>query len=304
MELQRRASVQFLTITALIAMLGVGVLVTVQLTTTPEPTKNQPTGGAKVAALQQLLRQIPDQTQLEAARAQASSGLAADLVAAVKQVDTLPAKSAVYPIARAEIRRWNQQIIELARALAKPETPTTIEAGINLLLQIPETTSEYAEAQAQIEKWRPLLVAAPPPVTVALPPPVAVAPRPTAARVNEPTSLFSDIALDDEQTIDSVTLRVLSARVQNDGSFQLNAQLTNNSGQRYVFLPGLVKLTDSNEVDRLGRVELSLDRGIVPPEGVVQLTLNGRSKWQPPYRIRFEENRISGQRDFNLPVVP
>lgn len=303
MELQRRASVQFLTITALVAMLGVGVLVTVQLTATPEPPK-KPTGGAKVAALQRLLRQIPDQMRLELARDRASSGLAADLVAAVKQVDTLVARSAVYPLARAEIHRWNRQIIELAQVQAKSETPAAIEAGIDLLLQIPETSGEYAEAQAQIEQWRPLLIAAPPPATVVPPQPIAVVPKPTVARVSEPTSLFSDIALEGEQTVDSITLRVFSARIQSDGSFQLNAQLTNNSSQRYVFLPGLVKLTDSSEVDRLGRVEMSLDRGIVPPDGVVRLTLNGRSKWQPPYRIRLEENRISGQRDFNLPVVP
>jgi hypothetical protein len=97
---------------------------------------------------------------------------------------------------------------------------------------------------------------------------------------------------------------VASVRIQSTGEYRLIVSIDNASAQRFVFLPSLIRLDDGGEIDRLDRIELNQERGIVPPSGSARLVLHGRPPWQPPYRLRLEENRISGQRDFNLLLLP
>jgi hypothetical protein len=97
-----------------------------------------------------------------------------------------------------------------------------------------------------------------------------------------------------------VSVQVSSVRIEPGGAFRLSMLITNASGQRYVFLPSLIRLEDSSEGNHLDRAELDQERGIIPPGSQARLGLYSRGPWQPPYRLRIEENRSSGQRDFNL----
>ncbi|UFP94865.1 hypothetical protein [Gloeobacter morelensis] len=301
-----RTNLLLFTVAALLAMLAVGALVVFQWRPAPEPQAT----AAKVLTLQKLMRQLPQQMQLEQARAVAAGGTSADLLAAVNQAGRIPPDSFAHAAAQADLRRWSNQLLEQARTQAQTGSPRALQASIAVLERVAPGNPVHTQAQAQIRQWRqalapaastaPVVSSAPAP---ALPPSFAPRLRPLPSKRQTPTSLFEDIQLDVGETRGGVTLSASSVRVQGN-EFVITAHLDNNSNQRYIFLPGLIRLNDAGATDRRTRIDLSLEQGIIPPEGTARLSIHGRGPWEPPYRIVINENRISGTRDFNLPVMP
>lgn len=299
--LNRRPSLILLTVGALVAMLAVGALVVIQLRPGPEVSKPS-LGAAKVEQLQALLRQLPEQRRLEQALATAGSGLPADLLAATEQLESIKPTSPVYPVARDQARLWSGQLVAFAEAEAKVGSPEALRSAIALLSQLPPGDI-YAGARTRIRQWqqRLNLATAPPSMIPAsddsrLSLDRSAVPMPAL----RPADALRELSPGVEQTLDGVTLAVSSVRIQSTGEYRLNLMFANASSQRFIFLPSLVRLEDTDGADRVERIELNQERGILAPGATARLLLYGRAPWQPPYHLRLEENRISGQRDFNL----
>ncbi|AGY58570.1 hypothetical protein [Gloeobacter kilaueensis] len=312
MDLQnRRTNLLLLTVLLLTAMLVAGVMVLIfQERQSPGPVKSAQSGSLKVQTIQKWLRQLPDQVQLEKARTLAAGGQSADLLAAVGQLSAVGRESPVYLEAQQKMRLWNRQVLEKARKEAESPSPRALQAAIALAVRIPAATPGYEQAQAQARQWQQALNSATAVATAAppAPPPLISAPSPQGrpAPRSQPAPSLKESDLEDEQLVDGVTLSAIRVRVLQSGEFRITAQLANNSTQRYVFLPGFIKLTDGNNTDMSAKIKLSSPDGIVDPEGVVRLTIIGQGGWQPPYRLAINEMRpITGQpRNFNLLIAP
>ncbi len=294
--LGRRPSVLLLTVAALGAMLAVGAILVFQARPLPNLPKLAPV--AKVDTLQQLLRQIPDQAQLEQAQTLASRGSSADLLQAILQLDRLNKNSAVSTDARRFMHRWSQELIALTLVETQAGSPSSLRSAIALLGQLPKSSEDFGVAQRQVRKWQQQLEIATQPL-VSSPTVDSVSvdttqPLPTS---QEPTGTSRDLTINLEQTVEGIVLQVTGAHLEVSGDFQIFLTLTNNSNQRYTFLPTGIHLEDGGEIDSL---DAGQDKGNILPGAALRLTLSGHGPWQPPYRLRLEESRSSGQRDFNL----
>jgi hypothetical protein len=294
--LGRRPSVLLLTVVALAAMLAVGALLVFQARPVPNLPKLAPI--AKVDKLQQILRQIPDQAQLEQAQTLAERGTSANLLQAILQLDRLNKTSAVSTDARLLMHRWSQQLIALTLVETQAGSPSSLRSAIVLLGQLPKTSEDFGTAQGQMRKWQEQLEIAtrPQPSTPAVDS-ISVASTQPLPTSQEPTAAPRDLAINLEQAVEGVVLQVTGAHVEASGDFQIFLTLINNSNQRYTFLPTGIHLEDGEEKDPL---EPGQEKGNILPGSSLRLVLSGHGPWQPPYRLRFEENRSSDQRDFNL----
>lgn len=294
--LGRRPSVLLLTVVALGAMLAVGAILVFQARPLPNFPKLAPV--AKVDKLQQLLRQIPDQAQLEQAQTLAAQGNSANLLQAILQLDRLNKNSAVSADARRFMHRWSQDLIALALVETKAGSPSSLRSAIALLGQLPKSSEDFGVAQGQVRKWQQQLeIAIRPQVSAPTADSVstdATEPTPTS---QAPIATDRDFTINLEQTIEGIVLQVTGVHLEVSGDFQIFLTLTNNSNQRYTFLPTGIHLEDGGEIDSL---DAGQDRGNILPGASLRFTLSGHGPWQPPYRLRLEESRSSGQRDFNL----
>jgi hypothetical protein len=294
--LGRRPSVLLLTVVALAAMLAVGALLVFQARPVPNLPKLAPI--AKVDKLQQILRQIPDQAQLEQAQTLAAQGTSANLLQAILQLDRLNKTSAVSADAQLLMHRWSQQLIALTLVETQAGSPSSLRSAIALLGQLPKTSEDFGAAQGQIRKWQNQLDTAtrPQPSTPSVDS-VSVDTTQPIATSQEPTTVPRDLTINLEQAVEGIVLQVTGAHVEASGDFQIFLTLTNNSSQRYTFLPTGIHLEDGEENDPL---EPGQEKGNILPGSSLRLVLSGHAPWKPPYRLRLEENRSSGQRDFNL----
>lgn len=266
-----RTNLLLFTVAALLAMLAVGALVVFQWRPAPEPQAT----AAKVLTLQKLMRQLPQQMQLEQARAVAAGGTSADLLAAVNQAGRIP-DSFAHAAAQADLRRWSNQLLEQARTQAQTGSPRALQASIAVLERVaPATLSTprprpRSASGARRSPRPPVPPRSSPQHPRRLCPGFAPRLRPLPSKRQTPTSLFEDIQLDVGETRGGVTLSASSVRVQGN-EFVITAHLDNNSNQRYIFLPGLIRLNDAGATDRRTRIDLSLEQGIIrrrdgPPE--------------------------------------
>jgi hypothetical protein len=294
--LGRRPSVLLLTVAALGAMLAVGAILVFQARPLATFPKLAPV--AKVDKLQQLLRQIPDQAQFEQAQTLAAQGNSANLLQAILQLDRLNKNSAVSADARLYMHRWSQELIALARVETQVGSPSSLRSAIALLGQLPKSSEDFGVAQEQVRKWQQQLeIATRPQVSTPTVDSVSAdttQPLPTS---QEPTATSRDLPINLEQTVEGIVLQVTGAHLEVSGDFQIFLTLTNNSNQRYTFLPTGMHLEDGGEIDSLSAGQ---EKGNILPGASLRLTLLGHGPWQPPYRLRLEESRSSGQRDFNL----